>query len=667
MYIRNNELQDFSVVKNSLNDRSSDRSLSTPRISFPIELQANETKQILIETYGDIPAPRFANLRVWSTQEIVQATNIEHIVFGIVASFILVSTIVSLALFKFLREKFFLWYALFAISSLPVIGLSTGILNLYIANLEFHPVGTIAMVIMMAAGLQFIRVYSNATYHSLVADKVMHVSLSLVLMALPVAIIGFHELAMQIQQIAIITFPIAIIAAIYCSVLGEKRITTMLLAKALLFLILLVTNLQTWGAIKPSYGLVFLPTIGMLAQLTCLIWAMYSKAKTHFAEGSAEDLDTITEAYESAYALQEQVKQQNQMLKAAKEQAEFEARTDMLTQLPNRRAFMNLATMAIAQAKRQKKPLAFIAFDIDNFKLINDQYGHPAGDQTLKEVGDLTRSIIRASDFCGRIGGEEFMIGCHNNSLGDAYNLAERIRKAIEACIIKFEDAIYKTKTDGKNKVTHYAASLLPIKKCFMYTNPIKYLLLSNGYIDKVLSMSLEKISQQLANSESKLPPVELWDPPYCGEMDMVIKADGRWFHEGLEIKRLKLVRLFSTVLKKEGDSYFLVTPVEKIKITVENKPFCITNWHWITDESPTVMQLTTNLGDSILLDEDHPLTLNADGELSVIVRRNLPASIHRNVFYQWAEIAELKTSKDQKSQQLVITSAGLNHVLGTV
>lgn len=466
---------------------SADTTVPFLRPTFSLSLAANESKEVLIETYSDIATPRFTEFRLWSTPKLFQASNTEHIIFGMVVSFILLTALLSLALFKFLKERFFLWYSLFSISSVPVLGLTTGVFSTFAPGLEYYPLGTISMVVMMAAGIQFIRAYSNASYHSIKADKLLHFTLTLVLLALPFAIIGFHELAMQIQQLAVFTFPVAIITAFYCGMLGEKQMSTMVLAKTLFFITLMVTNLQTWGFIKPTYGLVFLPTIGMVAQLICLIWAMYNKAKIHYTEGSAQDLSTISDAYEQAYALQEQVKQQNQMLKAAKEQAEFEARTDMLTQLPNRRAFMNLAKMAIAQASRQAKPLSFIAFDIDNFKLINDQYGHPAGDKTLKEVSNLTRSIIRASDFCGRIGGEEFMIGCHNNSLGDAYNLAERIRKAIEGCVITFDEfefsttvsiglaqveeddtldsvikkadeAMYTSKSAGKNKVTHYAA-----------------------------------------------------------------------------------------------------------------------------------------------------------------------------------------------------------------
>ena len=92
--------------------------------------------------------------------------------------------------------------------------------------------------------------------------------------------------------------------------------------------------------------------------------------------------------------------------------------------------------------------------------------------------------------------------------------------------------------------------------------------------------MSLEKIAGQLKGIESKIPPVELWDPHHIVEKwDLTIKADGQWYYQGSIFKRMALVKLLASVLKKEQDEYFLVTPVEKIKITVEDVPFVITQW----------------------------------------------------------------------------------------
>jgi len=178
--------------------------------------------------------------------------------------------------------------------------------------------------------------------------------------------------------------------------------------------------------------------------------------------------------------------------------------------------------------------------------------------------------------------------------------------------------------------------------------------------------MSLDKISAQLSGNKNSVPPVELWNPPYCGEIDIQIKANGDWFHEGSAFKRLPLVKMFASVLIKEInnelDEYFLVTPVEKVKIQIDDAPFVLTQWHWL-DEQETVMQVCTNLGDEFTLDEEHPLIVNEKGDLYVTVRRNLLAKVHRNVYYQWADIATEK--KTENGTELLLNSAGCQFLLG--
>lgn len=172
--------------------------------------------------------------------------------------------------------------------------------------------------------------------------------------------------------------------------------------------------------------------------------------------------------------------------------------------------------------------------------------------------------------------------------------------------------------------------------------------------------MSLEKIAGQLKGLKTKVPPVEQWNPPYCGEMDLIIKGDGTWFYNGTPFKRPALVKLLASVLKREGDDYFLVTPVEKIKITVEDAPFVITQWQW-QDDAKQVMVLATQLDDELMLGEQHPLEVRADGEFYVCVRRNLWGRVHRNVYYQWIE--EAQTSAD--GLRLELASDGQVFALG--
>lgn len=176
--------------------------------------------------------------------------------------------------------------------------------------------------------------------------------------------------------------------------------------------------------------------------------------------------------------------------------------------------------------------------------------------------------------------------------------------------------------------------------------------------------MSLEAIMAQIKTQGDKIPPVELWDPPYCGEMDLQIKANGDWFHAGSIFKRLSLVKLLSSVLKKEQNEYFLVTPVEKIKITVDDAPFVLTQWHW-QDENRTTMVVSNNVGNEFTLDATHPITLNASGEVYVTVRHNLLAKVHRNVYYQWIDLAKEVTT--DKGTELVFTSDGCQFSLGVL
>ena len=183
--------------------------------------------------------------------------------------------------------------------------------------------------------------------------------------------------------------------------------------------------------------------------------------------------------------------------------------------------------------------------------------------------------------------------------------------------------------------------------------------------------MTLEKISAQLnklTDDKKKLPPVETWNPPYCGEIDLQIKPNGDWFSGGTVFKRLSLVKLFASVLWREvendRDEYFLVTPVEKVKIVVEDAPFVLTQWAW-QDENQSIMTVSTNLDDEFVLDENHPLTVKDNGELYILVRRNLFAKIHRNIYYQWADIA--KEVVTENGTELMFTSAAQEFSLGTI
>ncbi len=142
-------------------------------------------------------------------------------------------------------------------------------------------------------------------------------------------------------------------------------------------------------------------------------------------------------------------------------------------------------------------------------------------------------------------------------------------------------------------------------------------------------------------------PPVHLWNPPYCGEIDMRIAADGTWFYQKTPIGRPALVKLFASVLKREGDRYFLVTPVEKCGITVEDAPFLAVELA-VEDAAGggRTLRFRTNVDDWVVCGRENPLRFEpqtATGGLKPFlhVRRNLWAKVTRALFYDLVELGE--------------------------
>ena len=155
-----------------------------------------------------------------------------------------------------------------------------------------------------------------------------------------------------------------------------------------------------------------------------------------------------------------------------------------------------------------------------------------------------------------------------------------------------------------------------------------------------------------------ELPPVHLWNPAHSGEIDIVIARDGRWLHEGGVIGREALVRLFSTILRKDPDGFYLVTPVEKLRITVEDAPFVATR----VDRIGAALVFQTNVGDEVEAGPDNPLRIAVDPRTGeprpyLLVRRGLEALITRPVFYELVEMAEERASSD--GAVLGVTSNG--------
>jgi hypothetical protein len=149
-------------------------------------------------------------------------------------------------------------------------------------------------------------------------------------------------------------------------------------------------------------------------------------------------------------------------------------------------------------------------------------------------------------------------------------------------------------------------------------------------------------------------PPVHLWNPPFCGDIDIEIRRDGTWFYLGTPIGRHALVKLFSSILRKDGDAYFLVTPVEKVRIRVSDAPFVAVDAEAAGSGRNQTLTFTTNVEDEVTAGADHPIRVDRDpktGEPSpyILVRRNLEALIDRKTFYR---LIDLGTHAEHQGQR---------------
>ena len=183
---------------------------------------------------------------------------------------------------------------------------------------------------------------------------------------------------------------------------------------------------------------------------------------------------------------------------------------------------------------------------------------------------------------------------------------------------------------------------------------------------------NLSNISQYLKNAQSShkrsIPPLDQWHPKHCGAMDLKVKANGEWWHEGQLIKRQSLIDLFSTVLWKDDEKFYLKTPVEQIEIEVEDEPLFVNSVEQIQLEGLHYIQLSTTTQDVVIVDQEHPIFMREfDGELRpyVHVRFGINALIQRASFFHLIEMGELMENQQGESI-LLLKSGNFNLQLGT-
>lgn len=180
---------------------------------------------------------------------------------------------------------------------------------------------------------------------------------------------------------------------------------------------------------------------------------------------------------------------------------------------------------------------------------------------------------------------------------------------------------------------------------------------------------SPDSLFRQIAGqTRDTLPPVHLWHPAETKEIGMRISRDGTWWYQGSPIRRQRMVRLFSRVLRREGQDYFLVTPVEKVRVEVEAAPLLAVRMEVQQEVSGPQFAFQTNVGDIVVADRDHPIRMHGSQAAPlpvVVVRDEIEALIVRSVYYELVDRGEVVDVNG--ADMLVVHSRGEAFELGTV
>ena len=172
---------------------------------------------------------------------------------------------------------------------------------------------------------------------------------------------------------------------------------------------------------------------------------------------------------------------------------------------------------------------------------------------------------------------------------------------------------------------------------------------------DNIINLKgIETIYDFSKRKKKGIPPVEKWNPPFCGDIDMHILRNGKWTYMGSEIKRPAMIKLFSNIIRLDDDGhYYLVTPVEKVRIKVDDVPFVAVSMNRIKDEGVNCLSFTTNVQDEVILSKENPIeiVINDNDEPSpyITIRKNLKALISRSVYYDLINMAEEEIIDDKK------------------
>lgn len=476
------QIADLSLAK-----PFSHRQISHNRFVFETTLKPKESKAYLVKFSSDEIGFTFPSMRIWSPQNLQKAHNVEtSLITFLIGGFFLMS-LFALVAGLVIGEKIFYTYSLYAFSKIIVWATILGFTHQYVITENYHwSFMSISGALAIICGLVFSRMFLQTRLYTPRLDYVLMFMIANAIFLLMCALFRAKAPAVISITIALLLYPMLSVVSYLRWRQGNKEAIAFCVAWSLLVLGLFVQALRDLGYVQHNFMNYYWPPVASFSEMLGIMVAMGIKVQQLRIQKDLAEHKYMQHLEHSKSELENLVKERTRELERAKSLAEYEARTDSLTGINNRRSFFAEAELKFKYAQRKNQPLSLLMFDIDHFKQVNDNYGHAVGDEALRAFCESIEKHKRESDVFGRLGGEEFALLLNEDRHG-ALHTAQRLQTeiseielqtengplhittsvgiaylqeeqgSVEQLLINADNALYIAKEKGRNQIIEHA------------------------------------------------------------------------------------------------------------------------------------------------------------------------------------------------------------------
>jgi len=406
-----------------------------------IELQAKEKKTVALKIDNEL-APIVFNIKVLSEEESYKIEQNTQILHSIYIGLMIFASIYFVIAFTLMKKYIYIIYVLHIVSFVLFQIFVQGYPKVYFSELQFlNETKVLTPLIAISSYAFFVVLFLKDS----LLDKYKYIIYTLLIMVLVSIVLYLFGIISPkpIALFGVLEYIVILLASFSAFLRGNKFAFSIFISSIALVLGVVYHALSIIMQVIPLYEYsLYAISYSNMFEVIVILFMFVTYFKKTYEDKEKIYLQKLELEHSFAKELDKEVKAKTKELFLEKKKAESLARTDDLTQLLNRRAFIQEAEYLIKEAKRYEVSLSFMLIDIDHFKKINDTYGHEAGDKVLKDFSQKMLSLIRETDIVARIGGEEFvMIFPHTDKQMSVY-IASKIQKNINEMKVEFQDKV---------------------------------------------------------------------------------------------------------------------------------------------------------------------------------------------------------------------------------